>query len=84
MHEVHGSSPEIMHILSKYFVRAYTRIYRHMTVYTFIYRHMTVYASLRIVIPGIYKVDRVYDGSFSVYDGSSRGDVAWRVITNFI
>ena len=75
MHEVHGSNPGVMHILSKYFVRAYTRIYRHMTVpsYDGIYFHIPSYdgihlyiLSIRVGIPGIYKDDRVYDGSFAV------------------
>ncbi len=73
MHEVHGSNPGVIHILSKYFVRAYTRIYRHMTTYTFIYFNIPSYdgihlyiLSIRVGIPGIYKDDRVYDGSFTV------------------
>ncbi len=63
MHEVQGSNPGVMHILSKCIVRAYTRIYRHMPTYTFIYLHIL---SISIVIPGIYKDDMVYDGSFTV------------------
>jgi hypothetical protein len=49
------------------------RIYSHIPSYDGIYFHIPSYdgihlyiLSIRVVIPGIYKVDRVYDGSFSV------------------
>jgi hypothetical protein len=60
VHEVQDSNPGLMHILSKCFVRAYTRIYRHIPTYTFIY---LLILSKIIVIPGTYKDVTVYDGS---------------------
>ncbi len=42
---------------------SYDGIYFHIPSYDGIHLYIL---SIRVVIPGIYKVDRVYDGSFSV------------------
>jgi hypothetical protein len=58
VHEIQGSNHCLMHILSKFFVRAYTLIYRHIPTYTFICLHIL---SIVIIIPGTYKnVQTIY------------------------
>jgi hypothetical protein len=48
VHKVQGSNPEVMHIFSKCFIRACTRIYRLIPAYTVIYFHIS---SIYLYIP---------------------------------